>query len=1087
MLRPPPPGRADGMAFWPFGRNKRRKNTEKADAENTTTTIEKQKSLETAPSKEAQRPSVSSVPSKLTKRLSKSSRKGRERSSSRASRTNPARDLEQELPPVPSIPLQHARPDKGIETPPSEGEAMARPPLAELHNASIPRPRPAARPTESQTSLQPEKFTVHGVDALPPTLRPKRSTTADAEMPRRKSNKRRSGNPEREKALKALSGAGPSSPIPIPKRPQSYTSGIMSRDSRKFHGGLNRHLERPASEISLPKPDSVRSSGSHASDWPQNSFQVSAFDALAPRPTIRHLDSPRGDGSRASTRKDKGPAIPEEDFNSTKRMKDLADDLDSKGLRELMDRDTRRRKRRERRDGEKLKKKLELRGEKERIRHVPTEDDAAMRDAGRTAPEPSRAATPPRSPDDEGARDDMQSPSSWLQGPSKSTSREALPTPTQDPFQDPAAEARRDAGTPSDRGSERESPVIETAKAVRLSSASLSPPISPETSRHARGPSHLSQLIAASTDDRPPDGSDGLQVHGAEGLQLDESAAARVAPPPSQQHHTPVPPAETPAELESEAEAAPAPTIPLSPARQKESDSGARPPSGSGGGWAAFFRRGLSRRKPRERAPPPPSEFSNTSRESFARSARSRAATHSPPPGVGIGGLPPSFKRPSAASASSAPQRTQSRFREDLPELPAASASASASASPPPPPPGHPTSHDGTLSRGQSHELSPVPSHDDGGAAAASPLPSPRSPFLDDAAKIEGLDAEARGATPLDHVHPAFRDALTPSRGPSLRSTAASPHPHSPGFGEGPSSRLLSQSLASVDSEGSWLSGGGGRAKRGSGVPIGSVRESQASLVTPRNEAESPLREADEPPADADDDAPVFARRDPQRAAPAGPGGLSAQLHDARAAAAPARPSAATTASAATTDTRVASSTAPTTSSTATAAAPAAEPAGSAEQAPRSPGLRYERVGAYHASPRIAASPLPARASEGVRGVIGTVGDDHPTTAASASAAAEPVSPASPASPDAPGGDDADLPSPASPDAPDSPARGASGDSGIVERSGAGGATVQRATSVDYGRSGHARQVSAGSARLLDLGPKRAGAGREEEGRETAG
>ena len=857
---------------------------------------------------EAQR----SVSSKLSKRLSKSSRKTREGSASQTSlavQGPKARELEKDLPPVPSVPPQHLWHDTTENTPAEDAvSASGRPPLAELHNESILRPFAEGLQSASLTSLGPENLTVQGVDMLPPTLRPKRTTTATADMPRKKSSKRKSNNREREQEIKAMSG--PSSPIPIPRRPQSYTSGIMTRDSKKFHGGLNRHLDRPTSEISLPKPESVRTSVSGMSDWPQN-FKVSAFDALSPRPTIKYMESPRHMGSRNSMRKNKGPAIPEESFNTRARMDALADDLDAKGLRELMDRDQRRRDRKQRRDTEKLKRKLEQRNiETEKVRQVPAAaHDAEMHDDGLEL-QKTPSADRTRRTSGELSRENAQSPSSWLQDPSQ----EVLPASPHDPFHDPHSESRYDAGTPSERGSEKDLPIIETAKAVRLSSASMSPPLSPE-SKHARGPSNLSNFITA-----PPDASE-----------------------------DPEPP-QAVAELEAGPEEALAP-LPTAEER-RDSDSSRRNPNT----WTSFFRRSRTKKEPSERHVPTPTSFSNTSRESFARSAVSK----SPPPPV----VQRSFKRPSSGT----PTRTQSRFREDLPELPAS------------PEPSRIQSPDPTLAS---------------------------SPYIDHASKVETLDDEARVTTPLGDVHPVFRDeiATSRSRGHSFRSASPTEQP--------PSAMLLSQSLASVDSEGSWLSG---RPAKRSSVPISSLRESQASLVGTVKESEgtSPVDEA------------TFRRQEPPRHTPAGPSGLTSQLKNVRE-----RPAASPNASA---DTKVGSTAG--TSSAVTMAPSATEHS-----------LRYDTVPGFHASPQV--SPpmaLPAHAQAGMQGEI-----------ASTSAPASP-------GPDA---EELDSPvSPVSPESPDSPSAG--GGARIAERVRA--ATVQRATSVDYGRgSGHARQVSAGSARLLDI------------------
>lgn len=117
--------------------------------------------------------------------------------------------------------------------------------------------------------------------------------------------------------------------------------------------------------------------------------------------------------------------------------------------------------------------------------------------------------------------------------------------------------------------------------------------------------------------------------------------------------------------------------------------------------------------------------------------------------------MPPSAFTRIPRVRSGTPVRTQSRFKEDLPELPI---------SPPD-------------SRMQS------PEH-----MAQAPLP--------DIPGSRGNDTANTNA-PLSEIHPAFREEVALSRNASLRA-------HSP---EVPSSAVLSQSLASVDSEGSWLTG----------------------------------------------------------------------------------------------------------------------------------------------------------------------------------------------------------------------------------------------------------------------------------------
>ena len=537
----------------------------------------------------------------------------------------------------------------------------------------------------SATSLQPEKFSVI---LPPPTLNGKRSANDQGGIMRRKSSKRRADDHAREKEIKAMS-----SPIPIAKRPTSHNPGILARDSRKIPGGLNRNLDRPMSDVSLPMAESMQSALSVISD--QHAFKVSAFDALSPRPTIRYSENPRSASgslrpSRTSTRKDKHPMVLEEVTRSKKRVDDLADDMDAGSIRELMEREQRRVEKKRKSEHEKLQRRLQRRADKQRQREE-REEDAANGDTDRREREEEDVGLgiggAPTAPDlettlQEPTREQaVRTPESWLKDPSK----EHLLL--DNPFHDPIAGASTShLEDPTPEPDDRDYAVLETARAVRLSTASLSPPNSP--TRHIQEPSNLSQYSELAPADTPLD--------------------------------TPEP---------------------VDPDHRRDSDTSARFSTN----WKNIFRRSdtKAKRDSNDRGRVAPSEFSNTSKESIHRQ------------------MPPSAFTRIPRKRSGTPIRTQSRFREDLPELPL---------SPPD-------------SRVQSPEIS-----------RQSPLPEiPGSRGTD----IVGVTADS--GKPLSDIHPAFREEVALSRHASLRGRANSP--------EGPSSGLLSQSLASVDSEGSWLTG----------------------------------------------------------------------------------------------------------------------------------------------------------------------------------------------------------------------------------------------------------------------------------------
>lgn len=150
--------------------------------------------------------------------------------------------------------------------------------------------------------------------------------------------------------------------------------------------------------------------------------------------------------------------------------------------------------------------------------------------------------------------------------------------------------------------------------------------------------------------------------------------------------------------------------------------------------FASFFRRGKRNSQDQGRTTPSEVSFSNTSRESMSRQ---------PLPAHLVGTLPTTppiqIQKP-----SSAPRRTMSKFREDLPEFP----------------------------------LSPPDS------------------------RVQSPDVPSNGAIA------ARRKTRTPSdlRMESLTSPAGA-RSDSPVSPNAPVANVMSQSLASVDSEGSWLSG----------------------------------------------------------------------------------------------------------------------------------------------------------------------------------------------------------------------------------------------------------------------------------------
>lgn len=170
----------------------------------------------------------------------------------------------------------------------------------------------------------------------------------------------------REREIRLLS----STPIDIPRRstqPVGSDYGVEHR-RRKANGRADRYM----SDISLSIRDSAASSISDISD--PFTYKVNAFAALTPRPVVRYVETPRLPTVR-STNTSTGAGRPDNDrhpnrttsgedlYYSRRRVDDLADSLDASTLRELLERDRRRREKKQLEDQEKLRRKLQERAD----------------------------------------------------------------------------------------------------------------------------------------------------------------------------------------------------------------------------------------------------------------------------------------------------------------------------------------------------------------------------------------------------------------------------------------------------------------------------------------------------------------------------------------------------------------------------------------------------------------------------------------------------------------------------------------------------------------------------------------------------
>jgi len=616
----------------------------------------------------------------------------------------------------------------------------------------------------SHSSIGPENF---NVVRTPPTLR-KRSDQ-DQSVPRHKSSKRKAEEHAREREVRAMS-----SPIPITKRSSMRSEGLLQKETKKIPGDLDIHFERPKSQVSLPLPETFSEMNEPVD---QHSFKVSAFAVLSPRPTIRFSGSsrfvpPRSTiQSRASARQ----LIAEEDFSSKKRIDDLADDLDSGGLRELMERDRRRRERKREGEKAKLHRKLQRNAERQR-------EDEQRKAQGPEARPSTPKGKSRRAEEDVGMDTEMsssppvpQSSERFDRGGQYETSSPLPMTTTEhargdDPFADessPGPPGARIADGGDNEGTEN---VVDPFSRAEDNERELPVQSVPDTLSHTGGNEPV--LLGGTGEPIPIEKPQPSDLPARSPLRIAEtpepSRQAVVSPPtPPEQvsvEHTPF---SQPATVHREK----APDVlPSTEAGQRDLE-----PSVQTNTWATFFKRGGRRkRSSMDHGRETPSEFSNTSRESFSR--------QQPPPIV----PPRSFKR-SGSGTPITPQRTTSKFREDLPELPISPPDSRMQS-----PEIHAAHHATTIvARSEANEPNQSPVHPADGRSLAT---SSSIPTLDRSRHDDQLSQQRSMDFPTAEVPPP----------------------------------VLSQSLASVDSEGSWLSGK--PVKRGSGQMGRPLRQSQSSL-----------------------------------------------------------------------------------------------------------------------------------------------------------------------------------------------------------------------------------------------------------------
>lgn len=645
------------MGFWPFGGGKRQRASE--------------------PTRHARNESLQSDPSENSRKRDKTStdheantRTLARREENRSRRLSKIRTVSREKP-------------LRSETAPTLNPSLRR------HSRTIPptiQKELYQQNLASQSSLGPENFSVV---RQPPTLYARRYDN-ESSLTRRKSSKRKAEDHAREQEIRTMS----TSPIPIPKRPTSfYDSGLLQRETRDIPGGFNRKMNR-SSQVSLPLPEALPDVNDIRH---QASFTIGMFAALSPRPTIKYDVNSRYARGKQPQRPTPltRPPIVEEGSAKKKRIDELADELDAGGLRELMERDKRRKERKKDADWARLQRKLQRRAEKlkeEEARKARTEEYVSNSASQMTGlgidASVSRPFTPNETeagPSARRARTNNDPFASRLQPTSS-------PVATRNPFDDEKgmdimheSEPEREPPIPA-RSPLRDIRPDIVRQSQRPPQTAFSPPISPAPRAVDRQSMSQASVLNRELASEVPESAS------FDGRASDHSS-------------------------------------------QKLNS------------WTAFFRRGTRRKHSSSfQGRSTPSEFSNTSRESFAR--------HGPPPAVPTR----TFRRVDSGT----PQRAMSKFREDLPEFPIS------------PPDSRMQSPDTTV---------PVSAGGLSQALAAARVPQ------------ESTDEGDRSAYTSSSPIPAESKRPEPKASMELDAPSSAKE------------MMLSQSLASVDSEGSWLSG----------------------------------------------------------------------------------------------------------------------------------------------------------------------------------------------------------------------------------------------------------------------------------------
>lgn len=381
------------MALWPFGRHKKR--ARKGDDEATTTTTTTATTANTTTATAAVQQPQPQTPPAQTEAATKTATTGGHHghgglSAGKLVRRDSKRQKYSAVPPAaaaaaatttmtptaatatstssPATPATAATADSPMTLP--AGRALRQPTSVDtfasvnalapskLRQAEQPHIQNAAMPSHPLPSqVQGEGSSSSSAYPVPTLHHGKRYLSEPTSILRRRSERRRRIDPERELEIKRMGSLVWEHPKRSSAATTTNSNNVNNNNNNNNTSNKDKHLSDPFTPSSTAANAAASSTTFDQAEPPSHTFKLSALNALSPRPFLRYASSDgnrsslpaTADISRSSTTRDKAkPRWFSADqaaatAGSSKKINELADTMDAGALRQLMDRDRRRR------------------------------------------------------------------------------------------------------------------------------------------------------------------------------------------------------------------------------------------------------------------------------------------------------------------------------------------------------------------------------------------------------------------------------------------------------------------------------------------------------------------------------------------------------------------------------------------------------------------------------------------------------------------------------------------------------------------------------------------------------------------------